>query len=34
MGEILGLRWQDIDLNGATLSVNQAIYRLARKGMD
>jgi integrase len=33
MGEILGLRWQDIDLDGALLTVNQAIYRIAGKGL-
>ena len=33
MGEILGLRWQDVDLDGATLAVNQAIYRIAGKGL-
>jgi integrase len=33
MGEILGLRWQDVDLDGAMLTVNQAIYRIAGKGL-
>lgn len=33
MGEILGLRWQDVDLDGATLTVNQAISRIAGKGL-
>jgi integrase len=33
MGEILGLRWQDVDLDAPTLSVNQAIYRMAGKGL-
>jgi integrase len=33
MGEILGLRWQDVDLDGATLTINQAIYRIAGKGL-
>jgi integrase len=33
MGEILGLRWQDVDLDRATLTVNQAIYRIAGKGL-
>jgi integrase len=33
MGEILGLRWQDVDLDGAKLTVNQAIYRIAGKGL-
>jgi integrase len=33
MGEILGLRWQDIDLDGATLTVNQAMSRITGKGM-
>ena len=33
MGEILGLRWQDVDLERATLTVNQAIYRIAGKGL-
>jgi integrase len=33
MGEILGLRWQDVDLDGATLAINQAIYRMAGKGL-
>ena len=33
MGEVLGLRWQDVDLDGATLTVNQAIYRIASKGL-
>jgi integrase len=33
MGEILGLRWRDVDLDGATLTVNQAIYRIAGKGL-
>lgn len=28
LGEILGLRWQDVDLDGGTLTVNQAIYRM------
>lgn len=33
MGEILGLRWQDLDLDRATLTVNQTIYRIAGKGL-
>ena len=34
MGEILGLRWQgDVDLDGGTLRVNQAIYRIKGKGL-
>lgn len=33
MGEILGLRWLDVDLDGAALTVNQAIYRIAGKGL-
>ncbi len=27
--ELLGLRWRDVDLNGAVLSVRQQVYRLA-----
>ncbi len=27
-GELLGLRWQDVDLNGAVLAVRQQVYRL------
>jgi integrase len=33
MGEILGLRWQDLDPANAMLTVNQAMYRLTGKGM-
>jgi integrase len=33
MGEILGLRWRDVYLENATLTVNQAIYRIAGKGL-
>jgi integrase len=33
MGESLGLRWQDVDLDVAMLTVNQAIYRIAGKGL-
>lgn len=33
MGEILGLRWRDVGLENATLTVNQAIYRIAGKGL-
>ena len=29
LGELLGLRWADVDLNGAVLSVRQQVYRLA-----
>ena len=28
-GEILGLRWADVDLNGAVLHVRQQVYRMA-----
>jgi integrase len=33
MGEILGLRYQDVDLDGQTLTVNQAIYLISCKGL-
>jgi len=33
MGEILGLRWRDVDLDGGMLTVNQAVYRIAGQGM-
>lgn len=32
-GEALGLRWQDVDLDAATLRVRQTLYRLPRKGL-
>lgn len=32
-GEILGLRWQDLDLEAGTLSVRQAVQRIRGKGM-
>ena len=33
MGEILGVRWTDIDLDGATLCVKQAISRIKGMGL-
>jgi integrase len=33
LGEIIGLRWQDVDLNAGTLTVNQTIYRVRGKGV-
>ena len=32
-GEILGLRWQDLDLEAGTLSVKQTVQRIRGKGM-
>lgn len=35
MGELLGLRWEDIDLGGATLTVRYALVRIpAKRGSD
>ncbi|HEY6581339.1 MAG TPA: site-specific integrase [Rubrobacter sp.] len=32
-GELLGLRWQDVDLEGATLSVSQQLTRTKKDGL-
>jgi len=32
-GELLGLRWQDVDLEGATLSVRQQLTRTKKDGL-
>jgi integrase len=32
-GELLGLRWQDVDFTGATLQVNQTVNRVRGKGV-
>jgi len=33
-GEVLGIRWRDIDLDAAQLSVRQQVARIRRKGTD
>jgi integrase len=33
-GEVLGLRWRDVDLDAARLSVRQQVARIRRKGAD
>ncbi len=33
-GEVLGLRWRDVDLDAAQLSVRQQVARIRRKGAD
>jgi integrase len=33
LGEILGLRWEDVDLQGGTLSVRQAVQQTREKGV-
>ena len=33
-GEVLGIRWRDIDLDAARLSVRQQVARIRRKGAD
>jgi len=32
-GEVLGLRWCDVDLGSRTLTVNQTIHRISGKGL-
>jgi integrase len=33
-GEVLGLRWRDVDFDAARLSVRQQVARISRKGAD
>jgi integrase len=33
-GEVLGIRWRDIDLDGAMLSLRQQVSRIRRRGAD